>query len=106
METRCRLVLIDGGLPVPAAQVKVFDASGRLVARLDMAYEEWKIGIEYEGDHHRDRRTFQDDLARLNALTSLDWVIVRVGPRDVYRNPDQLVRRTMELIARRSARST
>jgi AbiEi antitoxin C-terminal domain len=106
METRCRLVLIDGGLPAPRAQVKVFDANGRLVARLDMAYEEWKIGIEYEGDHHRDRRAFQDDLARLNALTSLDWVIVRVGPRDVYRNPDQLVHRIMELIARRATRST
>jgi hypothetical protein len=103
METRCRLTIVNGGMPCPSVQVEVYDNAGRFVARLDMAYEEWKIGIEYEGDHHRERGAFQCDLARVNRLTALGWVIVQVGPQDVFRHPEQLVRQIKALIARRSA---
>jgi hypothetical protein len=106
METRCRLVMLDGGLPAPMVQYEVFDGSGRFVARLDLAYKEWKIGIEYEGDHHRERSVFQRDLARLNMLTALGWVVVRATARDIYREPEQLVHQLKTLIARRAIRST
>jgi hypothetical protein len=101
METRCRLVIMDGGLARPIAQYVVLDLAGRFVARVDLAYPLQRVGIEYEGDHHRERATFRRDIARLNALTSQEWVIVRVTADDIYREPDELVRRIGELLERR-----
>ena len=48
METRTRLVLVDGGLPRPVAQFVVYDADGCFVARLDLAYPEVRVAIEYD----------------------------------------------------------
>ncbi|HEU0238721.1 MAG TPA: DUF559 domain-containing protein [Micromonosporaceae bacterium] len=100
METRCRLALMDGGLPRPVAQYVVRDMSGRFVARLDLAYPSHQIGIEYEGDYHRERTTFRRDIERINTLTALGWIVVRTTADDIYRNPDQLVRRINELLRR------
>jgi len=53
MESRTRLCIVGAGLPEPAIQYTVVDGSGRFVARLDLAYERLRIGIEYEGDASR-----------------------------------------------------
>ena len=101
METRCRLALVDGGLPRPVAQYVVRDPAGRFVARLDLAYPSHRVGIEYEGDYHRERAAFRRDIERINMLTALDWIVVRATADDIYRNPDQLVRRINDLLRRR-----
>jgi hypothetical protein len=99
METRARLAIVDGGLPRPTAQYEVRTISGLFVARLDLAYEEWKIGIEYEGDHHRERSTFRRDIERGNLLSDLGWSILRVTADDVLRRPAEMVRRIQKLIS-------
>ena len=88
METRLRLVLIDGGLPRPVAQFEVRDS--RFIGRLDLAYPAWKIGIEYDGDQHRNPEAFAADLTRQNRLRAAGWTILRFTVRDVYRKPDQI----------------
>nr|CRL73858.1 hypothetical protein CPGR_03438 [Mycolicibacterium komanii] len=50
-ETVARLALVDAGLPAPLTQVRVFDEYGQFVARLDMAYPNLLVGIEYDGPH-------------------------------------------------------
>ena len=45
-ESRTRLVLACGGLPRPQTQIQV----GR--RRVDMGWEEWKVGVEYDGAQH------------------------------------------------------
>lgn len=50
METRLRLVIVDGGLPRPVAQHDIVGARGRVMARSDLAYPDAKVAIEYEGD--------------------------------------------------------
>jgi hypothetical protein len=97
METWLRLVLTDAGLPRPQAQYAVHDSRGRFVGRLDLAYREAKIGIEYEGDHHRERAQFRADIARLNALRAAGWTIIRVTADDV-RHPEQIVRQIRALL--------
>jgi hypothetical protein len=42
-------VLILGGLPEPSVQFVVREGA-TVVARLDLAYEPLRIGIEYDGD--------------------------------------------------------
>jgi len=99
METRLRLVLVDGGLPRPVVQHEVRDAGGLFVARLDLAYPAHRLGIEYEGDHHRGRGVFAYDLRRINALKLLGWRVLRFGPADVYRNAAGIVSQVRTALA-------
>jgi very-short-patch-repair endonuclease len=93
-ETVARLALVDAGLPAPRTQVEVRDQYGFFVARLDMAYEDVLVGIEYDGSQHwTDPAVRQRDIDRLFELTTLGWLIVRVS-RDLlrYRRPTYVAR--------------
>lgn len=99
-ETWLRLLLTEAGYPRPQTQIPVYDEYRQLVAVLDMGWEDVKIAVEYEGDHHRtDRRQFNRDIARLEALTDLGWIIVRVTVEDV---PGGILRRVAVAWARRA----
>jgi hypothetical protein len=91
MESRTRLILVLGGLPEPSVQCVVRDRAGTVVARLDLAYEALRIGIEYDGDHHRDRDTFRRDAVRQNRLRLLGWTVLRFTADDVLRNPARVL---------------
>jgi REase_MTES_1575 len=79
-ETRARLALIDAGLPTPRTQIVVRDQYGEFVARIDMGYEDLRVGIEYDGAQHWTSAEQRDrDIDRYSALLDLGWVIVRVS---------------------------
>jgi hypothetical protein len=88
-ESRLRLVLLAGGLPWPRTQYEVHD-NGRFVARLDLAYPRHRLGVEYDGDHHRTRTAFRNDLRRLNDLRTCGWTVLRFAAADLHR-PRQVV---------------
>ncbi|GAB2928582.1 DUF559 domain-containing protein [Micromonospora polyrhachis] len=92
METRLRLLLVDAGLPRPIAQHEIRAPTGRFVARVDLAYPDSRIAIEYEGDHHRERAQFRRDVTRLNALRAAGWLVLRFTADDVLRKPARVVR--------------
>ncbi len=69
----------------------VHDARGLFVARLDLAYPQHKLGVEYDGDHHRDREQFQRDLRRINALHACGWTVLRFAAADIFRNSHRVV---------------
>ena len=93
-ETAARLALVDAGLPRPETQVDVFGRFGEFIARLDMAYPDVHVGIEYDGAQHwTDPAARQRDIDRLFELTALDWTVIRVS-RDLlrYRRPTYVAR--------------
>ncbi|AGZ50856.1 hypothetical protein PJK45_27755 [Mycobacterium kansasii] len=99
-ETWLRLLLIDAGYPAPQTQMAVYGDYGEIVALLDMGWEHIKVAVEYEGDHHRtDRRQFNKDIARFEALSDLGWMVVRVTVEDV---PGGILRRVAAAWARRA----
>ncbi len=78
-ETRLRLAAVDHGLPEPVVNFPVYDEHGVLVAILDLAYPEYRVGLEYDGDHHRtDTVQFLHDVERLDALSALGWRDIRI----------------------------
>jgi hypothetical protein len=89
-ESLVRVRIEDAGLPLPALNVNVFDSLGGWIACPDLLYEEAKIAIEYEGDHHRKRRQFGLDVARDQLLIHAGFVVVRAGPRDLPANATML----------------
>jgi len=101
-ETWTRLTLIDGGLPEPALDHDVFDHAGRFVARVDQAYPQWKITIEYEGAHHNTDEQWESDIERYARLEAAGWLVIRVSRTLLFQHPDLLVARVRDAIARRS----
>jgi very-short-patch-repair endonuclease len=89
-ESRLRLILVAGGLPRPRTQYEVRDGMNRFVARLDLAYPEHRLGIEYDGDHHRTRAAFRNDLRRLNELRTCGYTVLRFAAADLF-DPQRVV---------------
>jgi hypothetical protein len=95
METRLRLLLIDGGVLGGRPQYEVLDARGRLIGRVDLGWPLERLAVEYEGDHHRERDQFRKDIGRVNALRSVGWTVLRLAADDIIRRP----RETVTLVA-------
>jgi Protein of unknown function (DUF559) len=82
-ESRTRLWLHDAGFPSPETQIPVLAGSTQPMAFLDMGWRDFKVAVEYDGDHHRkDRRQYVKDLARLRMLEALGWTVIRVIAED------------------------
>lgn len=98
-ESWLRTLLVDGGLPRPATQIPIYDDVGKPVAYLDMGWEELKVAVEYDGDHHRtDRRQYSWDMRRSEMLQRRGWIIIRVTAQD---SADDVLRRVWAAIASR-----
>src|SRR5436190_2875087 len=70
MESRQRMRLVLAGLPRPRAQVPVHDDRG-VFAYIDNGYEEWRVGVEYDGEYHQDR--WRHDLDRQERIRDRGW---------------------------------
>ena len=77
-ETWLRLVLVRDGLPRPRTQIPVPKPGGRGYYYLDMGWEEVMIAIEYDGDHHRERRVFAKDIVRSEYIAYRGWTHIRI----------------------------
>jgi G:T-mismatch repair DNA endonuclease (very short patch repair protein) len=97
-ETRLRLLLHRAGLPAPVAQFRIFDGDG-FVARVDFAYPELRLAIEYDGLWHAETGQFAKDRQRLNRLSAAGWKVIFVTAADL-RNPERLIARLAAELAR------
>ncbi|BDX31425.1 hypothetical protein TUM20985_19720 [Mycobacterium antarcticum] len=104
MESESRLMMIDGGLPMPELQYEVIDLSGRLW-RLDFAWPDAKVAVEYDGfDFHSDPDALRRDRQKRAALLELGWTVISIVSDDVRRRSYETVRWiAMELENERAA---
>ena len=79
METRIRLAVVRGGLPVPLLQHPVGPYF------LDLAYPAIRLAIEYDGRDHLDPARALRDLDRQAYLTAAGWRVLRFRAAEVYR---------------------
>jgi hypothetical protein len=99
-ETWLRLVLVQAGLPRPQTQIPVFDEFGSAIAYLDMGWEDVKVAVDYDGDHHRsDRSQYNWDIRRLERLQHRGWTLIRVVAGD---RPADIVRRVRTALSTRA----
>jgi very-short-patch-repair endonuclease len=81
-ETWLRLLVIRAGYPRPRTQIPVLSPDGRRWYYLDMGWENIKLAIEYDGDHHRTTRArFSYEIERAEDLHVLGWTVVKVAAR-------------------------
>ncbi|KUI07994.1 hypothetical protein AU190_01805 [Mycolicibacterium acapulense] len=98
-ETWLRLLFIDAGLPRPATQFVVHDEWDRYVRRIDMCWEDFKVGAEYDGEQHlTSRRQYVLDVQVNRVLQRLGWHVIHVIKED--RAADIVVQARNALLSR------
>lgn len=102
-ETETRLLILDAGFDEPVVQWEVWDGR-HFVARVDLAYPELRIAIEYEGDGHRtDKEQWRKDIQRQRELEDRGWIVIRLTQADLDDDGGALIARLRRAIASRSA---
>jgi very-short-patch-repair endonuclease len=90
-ESRLRVLLALAGLPA-VPQHTVRDAAGDFVARVDLAYPDRRIAIEYDGAWHGEKGQLSKDRRRHNRLVAAGWTVLYVTAADMH-DPEGLVNR-------------
>ncbi|MFB9905870.1 endonuclease domain-containing protein [Allokutzneria oryzae] len=88
-ESRLRLVLVRAGL-APVTQHEIFDEED-FVARVDLAFPEEKVAVEYDGAWHSDPLQLSRDRTRVNRLQSAGWRIVFVTADRLRAAPEGVI---------------
>jgi len=76
-ESRLRVRLILAGVPAPVPQYEV-RVDGRLAGRVDLAWPEYKVAVEYDGVWHASAEQLELDRRRLNRLIGAGWLVLHV----------------------------
>lgn len=101
-ETWLRLLLIRAGFPPPQTQIAVRNQWGWAEAYLDMGWEDIRVAVEYDGDHHLSNRYHvKKDIRRYEKVTlGYGWIVIRVVAGD---HPADIIHRVREARASRGA---
>jgi G:T-mismatch repair DNA endonuclease (very short patch repair protein) len=81
-ESRLRVQLVRAGLPAPVPQLTVLH-DGYFVARVDLAWPEYRLAVEYDGQWHADPAQLHRDRTRLRQLTAAGWRVYHVTREDM-----------------------
>jgi hypothetical protein len=101
-ETHTRLVLVDAGTKRPVTQIEVCNRRGRVFARIDMGWPEFKVGVEYDGPQHwEDPLRRSRDIDRYAELTAQGWILIRVSAEILYQRPWIIVERVVAALRER-----
>lgn len=87
-ESHLRLLLVLAGLPEPAVNHPITAADGTVIYRLDLAYVDLMIAIEYDGRWHDDPEQQVKDAARRARLQRDGWRFVIVRAEGLYESPE------------------
>ena len=91
LESWTRWLMHEAGLPAPVLQGDIHDADDWFIGRGDFVWWEQKVLVEFDGDHHRDRKTWVHDVRRQNALVAAGWTILRFTSADVLGRPSYVI---------------
>lgn len=79
LETDFRVDAAVDGLPEPALDVEIRDLRGRLLGVTEIAYPEFRVLVEIEGDHHRTSRDqWNRDIEKYSAYVAEGYEVVRL----------------------------
>lgn len=79
-ETRLRLALTRAGLPEPEVNPRTELLNG-VVRQPDLAYPEFLVAVEYEGDGHSEAGQVIRDITREEDFSRGGWTLVRLSKR-------------------------
>jgi hypothetical protein len=94
-EMRAQRQLSAWGYPRPERQHPVYDEHGRLIGRLDLAWPDRLIGVEYDSDKWHNPRRWSHDESRHAAAVRMGWNLLHADKADL-RAGDRRFRNELE----------
>ncbi|WP_166877529.1 hypothetical protein [Salinibacterium sp. ZJ450] len=92
-ESFIRLRIVRSRLPAVSANPEVRDEHGKFVGMPDLAFLEFRVALDYEGDGHRvDPVQWEKDIARQTRFEDAGWRYLRAGKADLHNTPELLVK--------------
>ncbi len=98
-ESRVRVACVLAGLEPPVPQFVVYQ-DGRCLGTVDLAWEEARLVVEYEGEYHFDDAQIRRDDQRYARMVAAGWHIIRLSSYDLRRLDDVVARIASALEAR------
>lgn len=96
-ESWVRVACVRAGLPMPTPQFVVMK-DGEFLGKVDLAWPEARVVVEYEGAYHFDGVQIVKDDARYERLIAAGWRVIRVSAADL-RDLEVLVQRIADALA-------
>ncbi|WP_084037498.1 endonuclease domain-containing protein [Haloechinothrix halophila] len=93
------LDLVDGGLPIPEQQVSITDIDGNELYRLDFAWPEFRVAVEYDGYAAHVQRADRDAVREAD-LRRRGWIVIHATADDL-RDPSRLITAVTEAMRSR-----
>jgi Protein of unknown function (DUF559) len=90
-ESELRVRLVVAGLPKPVAQLAIV-LPGGLVLHPDLAWEEYRVAVEYDGLWHATADQLHRDRRRLNQLVGAGWIVLHVTSQRLRTDMPGIVR--------------
>ena len=101
MEDEFLRIMKAAGVDLPEPQLSIHRRGGRLIARVDFVYHQYKLVIELDGErYHSDRDSFRKDRRKQNALVLEGYRVLRFTYFDVFAAPEYVVSQVVAAIAR------
>ncbi|MCO1596685.1 hypothetical protein M8C17_16135 [Micromonospora sp. RHAY321] len=102
-ESQLRVRLVLGGLPRPVVQHPVRLANG-VVLHLDLAWPQFRVAVEYDGQWQSDADQLHRDRRRLNLLVGAGWLVLHVTSRRLHAEFPAVLREVRGALAGRGWR--
>ena len=88
-------------MPEPTLDFDVIASDGTAIGFTELAYPEYRLLIEYEGDHHRtDREQWQRDVDKHAACVDEGWQVLRLTSKHLYPSTEPAVDRVFTALVR------
>lgn len=101
-ETQSRLLMVFAGLPEPTCN-HPYVVGGVERFRLDLAWVEHKVALEYDGRWHDEPEQREKDERRRAEMRAEGWIISVIRAPDLYDCPDTVVDEVVTALRSRGA---
>ena len=101
-ESILRVLLHEGGITGLAVNLPVTVRGMNF--RLDLALPEFKLALEYQGEHHNDPVQWRKDMTKREVLATDGWLTMDINADDLHGS--ELVERVRFVLALRAGDST
>ena len=83
-ETLLRLAIVRSGLPEPEVNVPITMDDGVGHHQPDLSFRKYRVGVEYDGEHHGEDDQVVRDITRSERYAALGWTEVRISKRHMH----------------------
>lgn len=99
-ETRLRLIIARSPLPEFKPNVEIQNAAGRSLVSPDLACEEYKTCVEYDGEHHTTAEQRSKDHDRDYITEFMAWHQVLINKEDMFAGDFVVVTKVARMLVR------